>query len=199
MTTADCLEAALLHALTELPRAETPGVPVGRVWNIPPRLPEFTGRSGTLDRLDAVLVSDGRAVVQAVTGMGGMGRTSAAIEYTHRHRDRFDIAWWIRAEDPALVPDRLAELARALMLADSTDSTSVALERLRAALHGSSRWLVVFDNAEDPRALAPLSHCQPRQASGRTTGSWVPPASLIAHRGRSERCGRIARERAGRA
>ena len=112
VTTADGLELALLHALTELPRSRTTGVPVGRVWNIPPRLPEFTGRTEVLERMDAALVGDGRAVVHAVTGMGGVGKTSAAVEYAHRHHDRFDIAWWIRAEDPNLVPDRLADLVR---------------------------------------------------------------------------------------
>jgi hypothetical protein len=29
-----------------------------------------------------------------------MGKTTAAIEYAHRHHDEFDIAWWVPAEDP---------------------------------------------------------------------------------------------------
>jgi hypothetical protein len=152
----DNLEMLLHQALTELPRAAAAGVPVGRVWNIPARMTEFTGRTQLLEELDTVLISGGRAVVQAMTGMGGVGKTSAAIEYAHRNHDQFDIAWWIRAEDPDLVPDRLAELAYALDLAAPTDSTSDALNLLRATLHRLQRWLVVFDNAEDPRALAPL-------------------------------------------
>jgi len=147
----------LLHqALRELPRARAAQVPVGRVWNIPPRVAEFTGRADLLDELDAAFVGGGRAVVHALTGIGGIGKTSAAIEYAHRHQDRFDIAWWIRAEEPDLVPERLAELALALNLAGPNDPTPVALDRLRTALHRVERWLVVFDNAEDPRALAPL-------------------------------------------
>jgi Tetratricopeptide repeat/Domain of unknown function (DUF4062) len=154
----------LLHqALTELPRASAVEVPVGRVWNIPARVPEFIGRAELLEELRAALVSGGRVVVRALTGMGGVGKSSTAIEYAIRHHDQFDIAWWVRAEDPGLVPDQLAALAHALNLADPTDPTPVALERLRATLHRVQRWLVVFDNAEDPRALAPLLPAGPGQ------------------------------------
>jgi hypothetical protein len=160
------LDAALLHALHTLPRPAAVGrgepasgssaAGVRRLWTIPPRLREFTGRAELLDELAAALQAKGRAVAHAVTGLGGIGKTTTAIEYAHRHRDRLDIAWWIPSEDPALVPARLAELARALNLADTADSIETAIARLHAALHTRSRWLLVFDNAEDPRALAPL-------------------------------------------
>jgi predicted ATPase len=70
------------------------------VWSIPARPRALTGREELMAELTAALSQDRPAVVQAVTGMGGVGKTTTAIEYAHRHRDRFDIAWWVGA-DPA--------------------------------------------------------------------------------------------------
>jgi tetratricopeptide (TPR) repeat protein len=159
------LETALLHALTALPRPEPQAAPtearsaaggVRRVWTIPARLRGFTGRVGLLAELEAALRSGAPTVVQAVTGMGGIGKTTAAIEYAHRHHDKFDIAWWVPAEDPTLIPQRLAELALTLELTSVTDPVGVGMARLLGELAGRGRWLMVFDNAEDPRALSRL-------------------------------------------
>ena len=157
------LETAVLQALTALPRPE-PQRPVPaeaamtavrrRVWTIPARVRGFTGRAALLAELEAALQSGEPTVVQAVTGMGGIGKTTAAIEYAHRHHDEFEIAWWVPAENPALLPERLAELALALDLTTATDPAGVGVARLLGELARRERWLLVFDNAEDPRALS---------------------------------------------
>ena len=154
------LEVELLHALSNLPR--TPVIPgpaeeVGsrRLWTVPARALGFIGRSGLLDQLrDARRRRRGSTVALAVTGIAGSGKTTLAIEYARRYRTEFEIAWWVPAQDPALIQECLAELARALQLVTAADSSEVAVARLRAELAVHDRWLVVFDNADDPRKVA---------------------------------------------
>src|SRR6187200_2526314 len=87
------LETALLQALTALPRPHQRSGPTQvahaavantggarRVWTIPARVRGFTGRDGLLAQLEAALRSGGPTVVRAVTGMGGIGKTTTAIE-----------------------------------------------------------------------------------------------------------------------
>ena len=126
-----------------------------RVWNIPARNPMFTGRDHLLVAVRDGLLTGDKAVVQALAGMGGVGKTQLAIEYAHRFAEAYDMAWWINAEQGGLLGDQFAVLGSALgCIQPGADSETVRAAVL-AELHQRSRWLMVFDNAEDPAAISP--------------------------------------------
>jgi tetratricopeptide (TPR) repeat protein len=127
------------------------------IFGVPLRNPHFTGRSDLLARLRRQLAETKEgAVVQAsaVHGLGGVGKTQLVIEYAHRYASDYDLVWWVTAEQPAAIPGQLVVLARRLGIPEATEQADT-IAALWDELRGRDRWLVVFDNAEDPSDLRP--------------------------------------------
>ena len=94
------------------------------VWNVPfRRNPDFTGRDELLGSLAEALGS-GRtaAVTQVLQGVGGVGKTTLAVEYAYRQRGRFDTVWWVRAEQPSTLLSDLTGLAVTLAVAEAAQA-----------------------------------------------------------------------------
>jgi tetratricopeptide (TPR) repeat protein len=139
---------------TALAEPQFPGA-LPPLWNVPSRNPNFTGRTVELDRLRAGLAAATTMTVHAMHGMGGVGKTQAAIEYAHRHANDYDLVWWINADKPSLIPDQLTTLCADLGLPSGADPDA-AIRALHADLRQRRRWLLVFDNAEHYDDIRPL-------------------------------------------
>jgi hypothetical protein len=129
-------------------RAPTGALP--EIWNVEARNPGFCGRDTEMAALRERLQLPGPAVVQALHGIGGVGKTQLAVEYAYRNHEDYDLVWWLSAEQPELIGEQYAALGTELGLAGRFgDSTAVA-RLVKAHLRTHDRWLVVFDNAESP-------------------------------------------------
>lgn len=128
------------------------------MWGgVPPANINFTGRADLLSRLRAGFESHDGTNPQALYGFAGAGKTQIAVQYAHRFATEYDLVWWIPAERPALVQASFAELAKQLGLAhdEPATATAAALHELRTAAP-RWRWLLVFDNADQPTDIRPF-------------------------------------------
>ncbi len=125
--------------------------------NLPPRNPDFVGREAALDAIQAALVAPDDqplVVTQAITGLGGVGKTQIALAYAHRQLVDCDLVWWLNAETPAKLAADYAGMARPLGIAEAADEAALNRD-IRNALQASDGWLLVFDNVEARDAIRP--------------------------------------------
>jgi len=145
---------ALQARVADPPPPVSPGKArlVGR--GFPRRNPHFVGREALLHQLAEGLLWSPVAV-QALHGMGGVGKTQVAAEYAYRYADDYDVIAWVDAENLDLIPGQLAELAPILGLPTGPDVARTAADVVAALDRTELSWLIVFDNAVRPRDLAP--------------------------------------------
>ncbi|HTK07157.1 MAG TPA: FxSxx-COOH system tetratricopeptide repeat protein [Ktedonobacteraceae bacterium] len=133
----------------------TPSSALPRIWNIPyPRNPVFTGREEILAHL-ADKLKTGQATAlsqpQAISGLGGVGKTQIAIEYAYQHRQDYQVVLWTIADTRESLVSGYITIAELLNLPekDEQDQTIVVNAVVRW-LSTHTEWLLILDNADDP-------------------------------------------------
>lgn len=146
----DPLAARTEPALSSLPEATLvvgplPREPVG-----------FQERTELVEALDEAMARDGVAVVCALTGGRGVGKTQLAGSYA---RSRLDAGWrvvaWIVAEEPGQVVAGLDNLAEAVGIRGGIQDAERAATAARQWLEQLPEpALLVLDNVVDPDEVA---------------------------------------------
>ncbi len=172
-STADPPTATPAPATTPTPAPE----PISVVTAVPQQLPSdvahFTGRERELAGLDALLRAGsgeggGRAptaaMITVIAGSGGLGKTTLAVHWAHRVRDRFpdgQLYLNLRGFGPTDSAMTVAEAVRSLLdafqvPAHRIPATVEAQTALYRSLVADRRMLILLDNARDAEQVRPL-------------------------------------------
>jgi hypothetical protein len=152
------IEGVLAQLVEQVIVLGRPGVPVvpGKPVRLLPRPAFLAGREDLLADLDARLTSgkgSGPRMV-ALSGMGGAGKTSLAVEYAHRHLGDVGLAWQFPAEDTTVLAAGFTDLAARLVTGGVGGGGGDPVAAVHSVLAAYPReWLLVFDNVPGPEQV----------------------------------------------
>ncbi len=131
------------------------------LWNVPYRRNKFyTERDDALDALyqdlkmrDAVALTQ----PQAITGLGGIGKTQMALEYAYRYGSKYSAVLWVRSDTLEGLIISFTRLAHVLNLPECNElDQNIVIAAVQRWLRLHSDWLLIFDNVDEPSIAMPF-------------------------------------------
>ncbi len=134
--------------------ASTPRSSLPIIWMIPyPHNPFFLGRDELLSLIYNQLQTSQTAALaqpQAISGMGGIGKTQVAIEYAYRYFRDYQIVLWALAESVDALSSSYMQIAAKLnLLEKDAQEQEIVIEAVKTWLQHHCNWLLILDNADE--------------------------------------------------
>lgn len=111
----------------------------------------------------SILSSDGSRRIIVIYGLGGIGKTRLAVAYAKQYRDEYSAIFWINIKDETSIQQSFTNVASQILrhhpgagglhALDLQQNSEEVIEAVKAwlSLPGNTRWLIVFDNYDNPR------------------------------------------------
>ncbi|KAI1157631.1 kinesin light chain 1 [Nemania serpens] len=128
-----------------------------------PQIQHFVAREEELAEMHRTLNSDGSRRVVVLHGLGGIGKTQLAVTYAKRYKDEYSAIFWFNIKDETSIQHSFTKVARQILqqypdasrlsALDLQQNQEEVVEAVKAwfSLPGNTRWLLVYDNFDDPK------------------------------------------------
>jgi tetratricopeptide (TPR) repeat protein len=115
----------------------------------------FTARSSILQQLHTTfLAGKTGVVVQALTGLGGIGKTQIALEYAYRYAQTYQAIFWVAADPQGDLLADFVSIAQFLDLPEQHEpNQALIVTAIKQWFQQHEGWLLLFDNVEEVTAV----------------------------------------------
>ena len=136
-----------------------------------PEAAQFVARENELAEMHRLLYGHKSRSAVVLHGLGGIGKTQLAIEYTTRHKEKYTAVFWLNANSDDSLKLSFRDIAQHV-LEDQKGKPSTStlasvdldgnLDQVVMAvktwlnLQRNTRWLVIYDNYDNPRTSGNL-------------------------------------------
>lgn len=124
-----------------------------------PRNRLFTGRVEDLRKLAETLLADhlpGAVINQALSGMGGVGKTQLAVEFAYEYGHRFKGVHWLDLRDPQALDSQIALCGEKMGLPAWPPTQPEQVAATLGEWHKNHPRLLILDNFEELAAANPI-------------------------------------------
>lgn len=138
---------------------------VGFDLSVIPEAVKFVARENELTEMRRLLHGHKSRSAVVLHGLGGIGKTQLAIEYTTRHKEKYTAIFWLNASDEDSLKLSFRDIAQCVLenqndrpftstLAsvdlDGNLNEVVTAVKTWLNLEKNTRWLMIYDNYDNP-------------------------------------------------
>ncbi|KIX10462.1 uncharacterized protein Z518_01545 [Rhinocladiella mackenziei CBS 650.93] len=169
-TAAACMKAFLGEWSSNDAPTGSVDVARARTYFLAPRrrVKDFFGRGEELDKISSYFNDEvERPRILVLHALGGQGKSQIALEYCQKLRKTYQGVFWINSSTKSTTVQSFATIAHELdssMAEVSNDDDAKVKFVLRMLEQWEDRWLVVFDNYDDPASFSDVEQFIPQEA-----------------------------------
>lgn len=133
--------------------------------------PYFVGRDTLLRQLHEQFTMKKQGVTkQAISGLGGVGKTETALAYAHRYKESYHYILWATADSSDTLTAAYVGFADLLHLPErDRQDQNLIVAAVKYWLKTQKEWLLILDNIEDPNLVQRFVPSSPQGAVLLTT------------------------------